>query len=429
MRNRFLAFAAVSLAACANVPVTAARGEDRSGADLMHQTYAFLHQNPELGGKEFLAHETLSSALRGMPGVHLVSSELAPTAVIGVFDTGKPGPTIALRAEMDARPLTIGTSEPESHSPRSTIDGVMHNCGHDAHAAILLGAAERMTGNPAGLSGQIVFLFQPAEEIKGGADDIVEEGLLTKLGVEAIFALHAAPGMPVGRAEIASGPAMAGSNYFDLVLTGRGSHAAVPFEGSDLPLTATHFVEALSQSPARQIDIANRPFVFSITRLIVDSGSKNVLPTEARIAGTLRAFEDIDVAPEGQGTSLRALTTDMITRLATAYDVEADFDLRKGSPPTINNVDLLQKMRPFIEDEWAGELALSNWQGMFSEDFSYYTAEIPALYFSLGIARDGLGTGGVHTPDFTIHPDALTYGRDLLVSLAKAASSAGQGEP
>lgn len=407
----------LSLMSCAAVPQGVPEAVSVPSGDLTLAAYTFFHQNPELGGREVKAQAFITEKLRAMNGVEIVSSKLAPTAVIGVFDTGRPGPVIALRAEMDARPLTIGTVEPLDHSPRSQVDGVMHNCGHDAHAAMLLGAAEAITSNPGAYKGKVIFLFQPAEEIAGGADDIVEEGLLTDLGVEAIFAQHVAPNMTVGEISVTPSGSLAGSNYFDLILTGKGSHAAAPYDGADMPLVAARFALELSQLPARRADIANDPFVLSVAQLVADAGTKNVIPTEAKLSGTIRAFKSVD-AKGGNGLSIRELVEARISALAGAYDVAATFELRTGSPPTVNNDQLFQTLLPGLRARVGEGLQVSTDRGMFSEDFAYYTAVIPALYFGLGVSKDGLGEGGVHTPDFTLHPDALDVGRNFLVSIA-----------
>ena len=416
MFRPFTASLVLSLMSCAAVPQSAPEVTAPQAVDLTLEAYTYFHENPELGGKEVKAQAFIISRLQAMPGVEIVSSKLAPTAVIGVFDTGRPGPVTALRAEMDARPLTIGTVEPVDHSPRSQIDGVMHNCGHDAHAAMLLGAAEEITSQPEAYTGKIIFLFQPAEEIAGGADDIVDEGLLSELGVEAIFAQHVAPNMSVGEISITPSGSLAGSNYFDLVLTGKGSHAAAPYDGADMPLVAARFALELSQLPARRADIANDPFVFSVAQLVADAGTKNVIPTEAKLSGTIRAFKSVD-EKGGNGLSIRELVEARISALAAAYDVEASFSLRTGSPPTVNNDQLFQALVPGLQARVGEGLEVSTERGMFSEDFAYYTAVIPALYFGLGVSRDGLGSGGVHTPDFTLHPDALTVGREFLVDI------------
>src|SRR3569623_1332460 len=229
--------------------------------------YAFLHTNPELGKKEVKAHAYLTERLRAFGYTEFVSSPSLPTAVIAVLDTGRPGPTIALRAEMDARPLPDGADEPADHMPRSQVKGVMHNCGHDAHAAILLGVAAMLRNHAGQLSGKIVFLFQPAEAVAGGADDIVRDGTLEKLGVPRIFAEHSAPGMPVGTVGVSPGDTLAGSNYFKLVLTGRSSPAAAPADGDDVALGAMKVAEEISELPARRRDISSRPAVVSKTNI------------------------------------------------------------------------------------------------------------------------------------------------------------------
>jgi amidohydrolase len=261
------------------------------------QAYDYLHRNPELGKQEFKAHKYIEAQLRQLGYSQLIASKSVPTAVIAVLDTGRPGPVIALRAEMDARPLPSGQNEPPAHSPHSELAGLMHNCGHDAHAAILLGTAASLLHNVGKLRGKVVFLFQPAEETPGGADDIVNEHLLDDLGVTKIYAEHSAPGVPVGTITISSGPTMAGSNYFTLELNGRSSHAAAPHESDDVLLSAAKIAEEISYAPARRFEIAARPLVISITKMVADGGASNVLPSRATLNGTIRAFEDPKIAP------------------------------------------------------------------------------------------------------------------------------------
>lgn len=270
-----------------------------SVSTLVQGAYTYLHENPELGKQEVKAQTYLRQALEAQGITEFVVSTRAPTAVIAVLDSGKPGPVIALRAEMDARPLESGAIEPANHVPRSLIDGVMHNCGHDVDAAILLGTAAILNANKERFAGKIVFLFQPAEEIAGGADDIVAEGILNRLGVQSIFALHVAPRLAVGGLAITPGFALAGSHTFQLKLKGRGSHAASPSEGTDTPMVAARIATALSTYPARHLDIANRPVVISITRLKADGNASNVIPADAELSGTIRSFEDIDAGENG----------------------------------------------------------------------------------------------------------------------------------
>ncbi|WP_168333826.1 M20 metallopeptidase family protein [Rhizobium anhuiense] len=387
------------------------------------QAYVYLHEHPELGKKEFKAHDYLVAQLAalGLDDIRMVSA--LPTAIVAILDTGIPGPTIAFRAEMDARPLELGVDEPESHNPRSLVPGVMHNCGHDAHAAILLGLAAHLTQNAAFHRGKIVFIFQPAEEVAGGADDIVRDGILERLGVQAIFALHVAPSMPVGTLAVASGPSLAGSNYFKLKLKGRGSHAAAPQEGDDIPLIATRFVQELDYFPARKLDLSTRPAVVSVTRIQTGSTASNILPSEAEISGTVRTFEDIDVAPNGSPSLAQSLRG-LVDRLAQSYGISYEWELRKGAPPTINDPKLFEKILPVLEKRWIGKIDTSQHRSMFAEDFSYYTEVVPSLYFSIGIEKGDSGKTSLHTVDFTLAEDALPAGVKLFADIAAIAGQA-----
>jgi amidohydrolase len=392
--------------------------EVQSALPVVNEAYRFLHANPELGKAEHKAHGYLRRRLADMGYTQFVESKRAPTAVIAVLDTGRPGPVVALRAEMDARPLPTGQDEPAAHTPRSSVAGVMHTCGHDVHAAILLGAAQVLIRNTDKLQGKVVILFQPAEETAGGADDIVAEGLLDRLGVQRIFAEHAAPGMPVGTVAVSPGPTLAGSNYFSLKLSGRSAHAAAPSDGDDVLLAAARIVEALSYAPARRIDLAQRPMVVSITSFTADGGARNVLPSQAEAQGTLRAFEDPKAAPPGL-PSIETILTREVDGLAKAYGLTYQWDLATGSPPTVNDPKLFESVIRPLTAAFPGTVDTAPHRGMFSEDFAHYTAQRQALYFSLGIAKDGLGGGGVHTAEFTVHPDAFAYGLTLMCLLAE----------
>jgi amidohydrolase len=410
------------LALCAPIRAFDLGAEITASLPRVQAAYRFLHENPELGKKETKAYAYLIEQLRQIGYSAFIESQKAPTAVITVLDSGAPGPVIALRAEMDARP--IEGEEPASHSPRSSLPGYMHNCGHDAHAAMLLGAAEVLYRNRSSLKGKIVFLFQPAEETPGGADDIVAERILPQLGVQAIYAQHSAPGLPVGSIAAAPGTALAGSNYFTLTLKGAGSHAAAPYQGADVPIAAAKIAQELVTFPARHIDISNRPVVISITKLQA-LGASNVIPTTAEIAGTIRAFEDI-TADTAAHPALFTQLQQSIGALATAYGLEATWNrLHVASPPTINDPLLYAKVSPKLRAAWQDRFDTSPGRGMYSEDFAYYTRDLPALYFALGIAGEGLGKAGVHTKEFTIHPKAFEHGLRLLLQLAEIGTGEG----
>lgn len=381
---------------------------------LVQEAYIHLHQHPELGNQEWQTQAYLLEKLQQIGFSEFVRSETAPTAVIALLDSGRPGPTIALRADMDARP----TQEPADHFPRSSIDGLMHNCGHDAHSAMLLGAAEYLYKHPDSFNGKLVFLFQPAEEVPGGADAIMEEGILQDLGVSAIFAQHVWSSLPVGTLVLNSGPSLAGSNYFSLKITGQQSHGAMPSSGSDTLVAAAKIVADLADLPARRLDIIQSPVIISPTAIQSNSNSGNIIPSQVEVSGTIRAFQRLDQTPE-QGSSIETIMRDYLDGAARAYGVDYQLELREGSPPTLNSETLYQSSLQGLREHWDGELKLDAGKGMFSEDFAFYTQEIPALYLGLGIQRGELGNAWVHSSEFTLHPDALPYGVKALVYLAQ----------
>ncbi|MGV3710913.1 MAG: M20 metallopeptidase family protein [Gemmatimonas sp.] len=385
---------------------------------LVTATYRRIHENPELGKRETKTHELLVAELRKIGYSEFVASTRVPTAVIAVLDTKRPGNVVALRAEMDGRP----DSEHASHNPRSLVPGVMHSCGHDAHAAMLLGAADVLYRNRAQLTGKIVIVFQPAEEVSGGADDIVNEGILTRLGVQSMIAQHVAPKMPVGELAISPGPALAGSNNFTLTVRGKDSHAAAPFDGSDVPGALATLVRGLIDLPARRIDIANRPVILSVSYLHTgDTTAVSSLQSTGVARGTIRAFENIDPTPASD-RSIKAMIDKYLQGTAPGLNVTTEFALRRGAPVTVNDQAVFDRTIPVLRAAWEGRIDTSPRREMFSEDFSYYTGVVPSLYFALGVAKDGLGNVGVHSSDFTIHPLALDYGVKFLVLTAQIAT-------
>ena len=410
MRNKIRYLAGLFL--LISLPALAAPPDDMY--EKVHALYTAIHEFPELGNEEFETQKRVTAALKSIGFTHFIPSKLAPTAVITVLDSGKPGPTIALRADMDAR----ATQEPKTHQPRSHRDGLMHNCGHDAHSAMLFGAAYYLKNNLDSFAGKIVFLFQPAEETKGGADSIVEEEILETLGVSAIFAQHVYSGLPVGTLSLSAGASLAGSNYFKMTIRGQGSHAALPSGGSDTLVTAAKILTEFAQMPARNFDVVDRPMIISPTQINANSSSLNIVPSEVVVQGTIRAFEDLfdNRKPE---QNLHDFMQFRVKKLGEAYGVDIELTIHRGSPPTVNDKTLYAKSVSALQKNWPGKIKLDLAKGMFSEDFAFYTERTPALYLGLGIAKDGLGEAGAHTQQFTIHPDALPYGVQALVSLAQ----------
>lgn len=392
---------------------------------VVEDAYHYLHENPELGKSEILASEYIRGKLKEYPSVELHTIEGLPTAVIGVIDTKRPGKIVAFRAELDARRLDKG-EEPEAHTPRSKIPGLMHNCGHDAHAAMLLGLAYTVSRSLRHYGGKIVLVFQPAEESAGGADDIVNSGLLHKLGVTQIYSQHVAAHLPVGVLEFSRGTFLAGSTKVEVTIDGQGGHAAMPFNTSDVPLTTARIALDLSEYPARHFDTANSPVVLSFAH--ISSGKpdqSNVLPGSGYLVGTLRTFEN----PFGDNeTSIASVLDARLQSLAATFHVTAQLKLTPGAPPTTNNDELLDLTVATLRKQWsnAENIKLSRDRYMVAEDFSYYTPVFRSLYWSIGISKEGLGDANVHSASFTIHPDALKYGLAALVITAREATRSGK---
>jgi amidohydrolase len=376
--------------------------------------YKQIHKYPELGKQEFKTSTLIKSKLQQFGFKEFYDLPNLPTAIIAILDSKRPGPVIGLRAELDARPGKENTNLPYA----SIIDTVMHSCGHDAHASILLAAAEVLMKNVKLLTGKIVFIFQPAEETKGGADDIVDAGMLKKLSIERIFAQHSVSGLPVGSISISSGYTMAGSNYFTVEITGNGSHAATPFEGNDIPIALSDLVKGIGVIPARQMAISERPCVISTTFMETGkTNALNVLPTSAQFKGTIRAYENIE-SPYKDQPSIKSIIQSYLETYCQPRNIKYTLKIEKGSPPTINNEDLFQTVVPKLQSVFSGKIDTSPYKGMFSEDFAYYTNQVPCLYFGLGVAKENLGYENVHTEKFSVHPDSFEYGIELMVLLA-----------
>lgn len=381
--------------------------------------YEQIHAHPEIGNREFETSKLIRAELEQAGYTEFVDSPSLATEVITVLRTGKPGATICLRAELDALEIL----EDSTHAVCSTVPGMMHACGHDAHAAMLLGAALELKQNP-NVTGNVVFLFQPAEEVKGGADDIVKDSTLQKLGVTKVFGQHVFPGLPVGVIRIAPGPVLAGSNYYSVTVKGRGSHAAYPHQGDDVPNCMANMIAGLTGLPARKMNVLEEPCIMSVAWMECDTAKTfNVLASEGSFGGTVRAYIDIADSIQNGGT-IESLMENYLTNTAAAHGCTADLKLRRGAPPTTNDPELCDNILRAKDKFPALRADGESIKRMTAEDFSYYTQVFPSLYFSLGVAKDGLGEVGLHQSDFTIHPDALETGTAFLIWLAEWSTKA-----
>lgn len=379
-----------------------------------------IHQNPELGNREFRTAGLVADHLRSL-GLD-VRTEVAHTGVVGVLRGGRPGPVVALRADMDALPVTEQVDVPFASTVRATYNGeevgVMHACGHDNHVAILMGVAEVLAAVRDELPGTITFIFQPAEEgppegEEGGADLMIREGALEDPAPDAIFGLHVWPDT-VGRITYRAGGVMAAADQLRIVVRGRQTHGALPWGGVDPIVTSAQIINALQTVVSRQTDLTEGPAVVTIGR--IEGGIRhNIIPDSVVMVGTIRTLD-----PDH-----RAAVHERIRRTATAVaesgGASADVSISLGPPVTFNDPALTERMAPtLVRAARDGRAARRN-PTTGAEDFAYFQQEIPGMYFFLGITPDGHNPAEAprnHSPHFFADEGALPVGMRALSYLA-----------
>jgi amidohydrolase len=356
-----------------------------------------LHAHPELAFEERRTAGIVAAALR-LLGLD-VNEGLAGTGVIGTMRHGSSRRTVGLRADMDALPI----AEQSRLAYASRHAGVHHGCGHDGHTAMLLGAAQHLARTRR-FDGTVHFIFQPAEEGRGGARVMVEQGLFERFPCDAVYALHNWPELPLGQAQTRPGPIMAAADRFDIVLRGRGGHAAQPHLTPDVLLAASELVVQLNTIVARRIDPAASALL-SVTR-VAGGSSHNVLPAEAAITGTVRSFE---AAVQDR---IEAALRDAAAGIALAHGVQAEVTYKRYYPATVNSE---AAARLALEAATAAGLVASvaPRPAFTSEDFAFMLRERPGAYLWLGQGRAEPVEGGersLHHPCYDFNDDALPYG-------------------
>jgi hippurate hydrolase len=364
-----------------------------------------LHAHPELAFAEHRTSERVAAFLRDIGITPRIG--LAGTGVVGVLKAGDGTGAIALRADMDALPV-----QEQNHFPhRSRIDGRMHACGHDGHTAMLLGAAAYLAATRR-FDGTVVFIFQPAEETDGGARVMIEQGLFRDYPVDAVFGMHNWPGLPAGQFAVHAGPVMACADQFDITLRGHGAHAAMPQQGRDPLIAGAALALALQNVVSRELDPTD-PAVLSITRLFAGGDAYNVIPGEARLGGTVRAFR-----PEVQDRIEQAMQR-ICAGVAAAHGVLATLDYRRGYPPSVNTPAQAERCRRVLVD-LVGEANVRTDlpPSMGAEDFAYMLRERPGCYVWIG---NGLAEGGcmLHNPHYDFNDDILTLGASYWARLVE----------
>ncbi len=378
-----------------------------------------FHQNPELSNREFKTAEKIAAHLKSL-GIE-TQTNVAKTGVVGILKGNRPGKVLALRADIDALPVTERTDVPFKSNVttkfRGVETGVMHACGHDTHIAILMGVAELFAKNN-DFPGTIKFIFQPAEEgappgEEGGAELMVKEGVLENPKVDAIFGLHISAGLDVGKIHYKPGGAMAASQSFEIHVKGKQSHGSRPWASVDPIMASVKIIDGLQTLVSREMDLTNEGVVLSIGK-ITSGVRSNIIPEEAHIVGTLRTLD------YGMQAQINQRMREMVPAIAKAYRAEATIEIAKGYPITYNDEALTAQMLPSLQKVAGDENVILARAITGAEDFSFFQKEIPGFYFFLGGKPVNVPANEAaphHTPDFYIDESGMKLGVQAFVQM------------
>jgi amidohydrolase len=372
-----------------------------------------IHQNPELGNREFKTMEYIAAHCKKL-GLE-VQTGVAKTGVVALLKGGKPGPVIALRADMDALPVTERADIPFASKVKSEYNGqqvgVMHACGHDSHVAILMGTAEVLAGMKKDISGTVKFIFQPSEEgppagEEGGAFLMVKEGVMDNPKVEAIFGLHISSLTEVGTIKYKAGPMMASSDWFTIKVKGKQAHGSQPWQSVDPIVVGAQIINGLQTIVSRQEDIVKAPVVITVGKF--NSGVRsNIIPEEAMMDGTIRT---LDAAMQKE---VHEKIRRMAENVAAASGATVDVMIDTKTLVTYNDSSLVAMMVPSLQKATGpNNISTSQWT-TGAEDFSYFGEKAPSFFFNLGGMPKGTNpkdAPGHHTPDFYIDDSQLDVG-------------------
>lgn len=381
-----------------------------------------LHQYPELSNREFKTAAYVEAHLRKL-GLE-VHTQVAHTGVVGILRGDKPGPVIALRADMDGLPVKERVDLPYASKERGVYVGdsvdVMHACGHDMHVSILMSAATILTSMKSSLSGTIVFIFQPSEEQappgeEGGAELMVKEGVLDNPKAEVIFGLHMSSSLEVGKIRYKPGSALAAVNSFEMTVHGKQTHGSAPWLGVDPIVTSAQIIMGLQTIVSRQMELTKEPVVISVGK-ITGGVRSNIIPEEVKMVGTIRTLD----------TAMQRIVHEKIRNtainIAESMGATVDITIDKGYPVTYNDLELTRKMLPTIFEAAGGEqnvILMKPSTG--AEDFSFFAREIPGLFIFLGGMKPGTNSAEApphHTPDFRVEDEAMPLGIKTMCYLA-----------
>jgi amidohydrolase len=381
-----------------------------------------FHQHPELGNRETRTSQIVAAQLKAM-GIE-VHTGIAHTGVVGVLRGGRPGPTVALRADMDALPVTERVDVPFKSTVtteyRGEKVGVMHACGHDGHTAMLLGAARVLSGMKAELPGTVVFMFQPAEEgapegEEGGAPLMLKEGVFRDYRPQAVFGLHLWAGLNAGTIGYRSGSLMAGSDTFRLTVNGVQTHGSRPWGGVDPIVASAQILNNMQTIVSRQTDITKYPAVVTVGA--IKGGIRfNIIPDSVEMMGTIRTFD----------AGVRDQTIERLRRTAentaAASGATAKLEILPGSNPVvINNPDLTRRTLPSLQKAAGADKVVEVPYVTGSEDYAHFALQVPSVYFFVGSTPRGQDADQApsnHSPLYFVDESALEVGVKALVNVS-----------
>jgi amidohydrolase len=397
---------------------------DKRVAAVMPQVITWrrdFHQHPELGNHEVRTAKIVADYLRSL-GIE-VREGVATTGVVGVLRGGKPGGVVALRADMDALPVTEMVDLPFKSTVHAAFAGqdigVMHACGHDAHTAMLMGAAAVLAGMKSQIPGTVKFIFQPSEEgpppgERGGAAVMIEQGALENPAPSAIFGLHVWPEEP-GKLSFKPGAEMSMADVLTIVVRGKQTHGAQPWKGVDPVVISAQIISALQTITSRQTDITEAPAIVTVST--INGGLRfNIIPDSIVMTGTVRTF----TKPMREDIHARIVRTAQLIAQASGATATVNFGNATGTSPVFNDPALLTRMTPTIVRVSGGKIN-PNAVWMPSEDYALYQEKIPGLFLFLGINKPGVNVDDAaanHSPYFFVNEDALPVGVKALAGLA-----------
>ena len=379
-----------------------------------------LHQNPELGNREFKTSEKIAAHLRSL-GIE-VQTGVAKTGVVGILKGGKPGPVVALRADMDALPVKERVNLPFTSKVTGEYNGqdvgVMHACGHDTHVAMLMGTAEILASIKNEIKGTVKFIFQPAEEgppegEEGGAELMVKEGVLNNPKVDVIFGLHINAQTEVGQIKYRPKGTMASSDWFTIQVNGKQSHGAYPWQSVDPIVTASQIVLGLQTIVSRNVNLTENVAVVSVGQINAGVRS-NIIPESLTLSGTIRTLDS-----QTQDLIHGRIKT-IATNIAESAGATSEVTITKKTLITYNDPSLTEQMLPTLQAAAGKDNVHLTEAVTGAEDFSFYQAKIPGLFYFIGGMPKGKKASEMpshHTPDFYIDEGSFVLGMTSMADL------------